>query len=375
MLLRHYKLTPKMDINIVIFASICFYHASYVLADENNVRLRDGDTDTSGRVEISSDNVWRPICDEDWTIQDSTVVCRQLNLGLFGIPVKGERYVKNPSPIRVTKICRGSEERLEDCDDKHDRGDCDEDSPIIRTLCNPEMRLKGSGREGVVELFSREEYKWKQLRDKDLLNHEIATEICHRLGLGSEGFVLSTSEKTVTDEIFGSGEDLEEASSLYDPDTYSVVSCIGEFDPCEDNPCSSNGACTHQKNGRYVCICYDGFTGDDCGSENSASHRSPLLTYLFIFIFVIIIVIVAAVIFLYFKFNKELIRSSTPNEYTAMAMNQTYNQNMNSTEADKQNKMVNENQSNAEAVYETPDVKPDQKESDHKNKMEVYEVF
>lgn len=58
-----------------------------------------------------------------------------------------------------------------------------------------------------------------------------------------------------------------------------------------------------------------------------------------------------------------------------MAMNQTYNQNMNSTEADKQNKMVNENQSNAEAVYETPDVKTDQKESDHKNKMEVYEVF
>ncbi|PIK60207.1 putative scavenger receptor cysteine-rich domain-containing group B protein [Apostichopus japonicus] len=197
-----------MDINIVIFASICFYHASYVLADENSyftdVRLRDGDTDTSGRVEIYSDNVWRPICDEDWTIQDSTVVCRQLNLGIFGLPVKEK---------------------------------------------------------------------------------------------GSEGFVLSTSEKTVTDEIFGSGEDLEEASSLYDPDTYSVVSCIGEFDPCEDNPCSSKGACTHQKNGRYVCICYDGFTGDDCGSENSASHRSPLLTYLFIFIFVIIIVIVAAVIF------------------------------------------------------------------------------
>jgi len=43
-----------------------------------NVRLVGGETSYEGRVEICLSNSWVPVCDSDWNLLDSTVVCRQL---------------------------------------------------------------------------------------------------------------------------------------------------------------------------------------------------------------------------------------------------------------------------------------------------------
>ena len=45
------------------------------------------DADNSGfqLVEMcSSEGVWSPVCDYDWTLQDATVVCRQLGYSFLG---------------------------------------------------------------------------------------------------------------------------------------------------------------------------------------------------------------------------------------------------------------------------------------------------
>lgn len=99
------------------------------------VRLSGGGT--YGRVEVHLLGTWLPICDDDWTMVDATVVCRQLELGIFGLPVTDETFHDGEKrPIRVTKKCSGYEERLQDCSTEHRRSDCGE-SPMAGVLCNP----------------------------------------------------------------------------------------------------------------------------------------------------------------------------------------------------------------------------------------------
>ena len=46
---------------------------------EGNVTVStDGDGSNLHLVEMCSNGVWSPLCDDDWTLEDVTVVCREL---------------------------------------------------------------------------------------------------------------------------------------------------------------------------------------------------------------------------------------------------------------------------------------------------------
>ena len=49
--------------------------------NETDVQLVDGAAANEGRVEICHSGLWRSICDNDWRVTDSLVVCRQLGYG------------------------------------------------------------------------------------------------------------------------------------------------------------------------------------------------------------------------------------------------------------------------------------------------------
>ena len=49
--------------------------------NETDIRLMDGAAANEGRVEICHIGFWRSICDNDWRVADSLVVCRQLGYG------------------------------------------------------------------------------------------------------------------------------------------------------------------------------------------------------------------------------------------------------------------------------------------------------
>ena len=34
-------------------------------------------------VEMCSEGVWSPVCDNNWTLQDASVVCRELGQGIY----------------------------------------------------------------------------------------------------------------------------------------------------------------------------------------------------------------------------------------------------------------------------------------------------
>ena len=44
------------------------------------MRLVGGASDTEGRVEVCLGGGWGTVCEDDWTTEAATVVCRQLGL-------------------------------------------------------------------------------------------------------------------------------------------------------------------------------------------------------------------------------------------------------------------------------------------------------
>lgn len=84
---------------------------------DGELRLVGGAFLTEGRVEICFNRTWGTICDDFWSMQDASVVCRQLGFSPTGaVATVLAFFGAGTGPIFLDDVgCDGSELRLANC--------------------------------------------------------------------------------------------------------------------------------------------------------------------------------------------------------------------------------------------------------------------
>ena len=98
---------------------------------EGAVRLVNGSTQQSGRLEVCTNNIWGSVCGDGFDVTDAHVVCRELGLGISGtqivdivkiLIVEPTVYINshfgdgNEAIVFSNMQCGGYEGSISDCD-------------------------------------------------------------------------------------------------------------------------------------------------------------------------------------------------------------------------------------------------------------------
>ena len=75
-----------------------------------------GNKKYQGRVEVFFNGTWGTVCDDEWDLQDVSVVCRQLGYGTALTAVKSAAFGRGQGTIWMGTVrCTGDESSLRQC--------------------------------------------------------------------------------------------------------------------------------------------------------------------------------------------------------------------------------------------------------------------
>uniref|UniRef100_A0A8C4FG19 SRCR domain-containing protein n=1 Tax=Dicentrarchus labrax TaxID=13489 RepID=A0A8C4FG19_DICLA len=124
---------------------------SWTLKEANvvySVRLVDGSSLCSGRLEVKSDQSnqwWSSVCEDDFDQQDAEVVCRELGCGAPSV-LQGALYGEVEAPMWTKEFqCGGHESALLDCRSSGSARNTCSPGKAVGLTCSESVRLVGGG--------------------------------------------------------------------------------------------------------------------------------------------------------------------------------------------------------------------------------------
>ncbi|XP_059907429.1 lysyl oxidase homolog 3B isoform X5 [Gadus macrocephalus] len=161
-----------------------------------NVRLKGGARVGEGRVEVLKNSQWGTVCDDRWSLQSASVVCRELGFGSAKEALTGARMGQGMGPIHMNEVrCAGLERSLWACPFKNvTKEDCSHTEDAAVRCHVPYMGLEDSIRltggrtryEGRVEVLGpgpNRTHSWGLICGESWGSKEV-TVACRQLGLG-----------------------------------------------------------------------------------------------------------------------------------------------------------------------------------------------
>eukprot|EP00057_Strongylocentrotus_purpuratus_P018205 XP_011672679.1 PREDICTED: scavenger receptor cysteine-rich domain superfamily protein [Strongylocentrotus purpuratus] len=197
-----------------LIVGTCFV-SHYAVAQNNtvgqapwSVRLMGGIYESEGRVEVFYDNQWGSICDSLWSIEDASVVCRQLNYSGADLALVAGQYGEGQDVVLFSNMeCNGMESNLSTC--KYDLVDvthCDH-SRDAGAVCTSQGSLRLAGGyvpgEGRVEILG-ESGDWGTICDDGWDNTDAGV-ACRQLGYPDALEAIVNVDYPNTLPVFGSG--------------------------------------------------------------------------------------------------------------------------------------------------------------------------
>ncbi|XP_072021422.1 scavenger receptor cysteine-rich domain-containing protein DMBT1-like [Amphiura filiformis] len=136
--------------------------------EPHKLRLVNGKAESQGRVEINHNGTWGTICDDNWSIEDANVVCKQLGYPSGAlVALGGATWGRGEGDIILDDVkCTGDETALtacvhngygeHNCNHNEDAGvRCDDGYSPARghiQLFDPQANTTG-GKQGIVQVF------------------------------------------------------------------------------------------------------------------------------------------------------------------------------------------------------------------------------
>ncbi|XP_067337962.1 deleted in malignant brain tumors 1 protein-like isoform X2 [Channa argus] len=233
-------LLSAKKLHFVLYLSLGLLSLS-LLTECEKVRLVNGPSRCSGRVEIFYRDGWGTVCDDRWDLANADVVCRELNCGVALEAKKSAFFGQGKDQIWLDDVrCSGNEASILKCEHRPlGENNCGhgEDAGVVCLDSQAIRLINGTNRcSGRVELFHNGQ--WGTICD-DRWGMQEAAVACRQMNCGN---ALAVKYKA----FFGRGQD-----QVWLDD----VECIGSEKTFADCPHRGFGEhdCDHNEDAGVVC--------------------------------------------------------------------------------------------------------------------------